>query len=283
LIKYTSNGSQAIAGLLTLLVVLIRPMFIVFLIPFIFYFLHKRSYIISTLVFSTLYGLLLFSSSWQRSLWIDYKAGLAEHIKMHQGETFRFGNDVSLPQLRYFEGYDMNQVRELAAKRFYIKRSENGNIFVLYKLVTGKQLSLFWLNGICLSLIMFLYWRYDLLVQYSGFDTRRAVLFGLSLYMIMEIFLPIHRHQYNTVQFFPILLIFFATNRQFKSPAFIFATAGVLLNITNTPLIPLRHTIGEAFILFAILLAVFKRTKEISNGPNGDHHRSWTGRTNSSI
>jgi hypothetical protein len=71
--------------------------------------------------------------------------------------------------------------------------------------------------------------------------------------MIVEIFNPVYRHEYNIVQWFPLVLTGLLVNKSWKSPENILIFLGLLLSIGNIAWIPMRHTVGEICWLTAIL------------------------------
>jgi hypothetical protein len=85
----------------------------------------------------------------------------------------------------------------------------------------------------------------------------QILILGFTLYMVLEIFNPIHRHQYNTVQWFPVVLAGFLLTKDWKKPAILLLLLGLLLNIINTPWILMRHTVGELCWLVALLIIVY--------------------------
>jgi len=78
-------------------------------------------------------------------------------------------------------------------------------------------------------------------------------IFGFCLYMIADLFSPIYRHQYYTVQWiFPLLLAAVNWSPQRKRWYGVLLI-GLLLSIIHLPFVKMGNTIGEYLILLALL------------------------------
>jgi hypothetical protein len=73
----------------------------------------------------------------------------------------------------------------------------------------------------------------------------QVLIFAFTLYMIVEIFSPVYRHQYNAVQWFPLILSALLIPAARRNPVLLLLALGLLLNIVNINWIPMRHTLGE--------------------------------------
>jgi Na+-transporting methylmalonyl-CoA/oxaloacetate decarboxylase beta subunit len=71
--------------------------------------------------------------------------------------------------------------------------------------------------------------------------------------MLSDLFSPLLRHQYNTLQWiFPLLLIA-AVLKPGKWPVIGLLLAGMLLNIVHIPHVKMQNTMGEYLILLVLL------------------------------
>lgn len=243
------------AGAFITVLILIRPIAVVLLIPFLLFYKQNKRLLLFTAISCALYGLFYFVSPFERALWKDYAAGLAEQVKLHQntGPTLQHNDTLTITSL---EGYNRTESLKLAAA--IPNKSENGNIFHLYHIYLHKVMPMYVLNGLWLIAMAFCCFYYYRKAKLQPFNTAASVIFGFTLYMLTEIFSPIYRHQYNTVQWLPMVLLAFACMRNYRNIAALFIVAGVLLNITNTHLLPMRHTMGEFFLLAGLLVTVYK-------------------------
>ncbi len=92
----------------------------------------------------------------------------------------------------------------------------------------------------------------------------QIILFGFTLYMIVELFGPITRHQYNTVQWFPLILTGILFLPGWNNGGFLLLVMGLVLNIVNFPSLPMRHTLGEFCWLTGMILLIFSsRLKQL--------------------
>jgi hypothetical protein len=254
-----------IAGLAAIVVVLIRPNFIVFFLPFLFLAnTYSRKYLAVLIIPVILLPAVYFSFENNRNYWKDYFAGIPESIKMHQ--TDPFGDKkvvVKVPdsaKLKEWEGWDTAEIAKHEKATNLVLHSENGNVYVIYLLLFKKQMSvglMSLLSGLSIIAILLLY----LLIhkKYGLKTLPNIALLGYCLYMIVDLFSPICRNQYYATQWlFPLLiaaLVYKPANKWFYAGLLL----GLILNIINNDYIKMEHTIGEYLILFVLLCLCLTR------------------------
>ncbi len=270
--KYTAMAF--LAGLFAVSLVLIRPNTVFMFLPFLFiagrYSLrYKMAFFVPVIL---LLGYTV-SNGHQRALWTEYAESLSEQIKLHQNLSPTSQQNEEDPGFVSWEGWNMAEVKAELAKSSYVNYSENGNFFVLVENLTGIHLSSAFLSIASFLLIFIMTLLFYFFCRKPGFDSCNIAIFGFCLYMTSDLFSPIYRHQYNTVQwFFPLLL---AASGYIKNYKWIYAAlvAGIALNIINTPFIKMEHTIGE-YIIFAALLFlafVYKRQQQLTTSFHSVH------------
>jgi hypothetical protein len=136
--------------------------------------------------------------------------------------------------------------------------SENGNVFVLYRLLLHRKLPVAALGALSLLTILaltaiFYLGRRSAQNASAVTDLTRTAIFGFCLYMIADLFSPIYRHQYFSVEWvFPFLLAGSIWSPQ-RRTWYIAIAAGLLLSIVHLPFLKMANTIGEYMILLALL------------------------------
>ena len=162
------------------------------------------------------------------------------------------------PGFKNIEGFDIAAIRASKARDSIQSRNEHGNFFVLYKLAFKRQLPEAWLlAGSLLSTLLILLVFYFCTMP-GNRSLYQCMLAGFVIYMMLEMFLPTHRHQYNTVQFlFPLLLAAMHI-RQVKPIAAGLIAPGLLLNIIGWEIFPMKNTVGELLMLAGFLFAVMR-------------------------
>jgi hypothetical protein len=244
------------AGLTAVSLVLARPTMIFFFIPFLL--LINRYSLKYLLVFFTPVIILLsysFFNKMERSFWIDYKKGLAAQIEDHQSGTYGLRN-LAFKQIRYaeWEGWNQDSIRkekELRPIKFKIEFAgvKSIAINVFNKKLSTKELT-YSFGIISVFLITFFVikrWKDP------SMNVAIAAIFGFCLYMLSDLFSPIVRPQYNTVQWlFPLLFCASFYDRRYKK-FHLLLTLGLVLNVLTISQIKMRHTLGEYLILFALL------------------------------
>ena len=249
-----SKTGLIIAGMCMAVFVLNRPIALIVFIPLIILFKTERLFFITSFTCLILYGLFVLTSPFERFLWNNYSYALQKHVDMHQ--IFDLGPPAhySRPNVTKLEGFDIEKIDRISVEKPIKTYSETGNFFVIYYMLTNKRMPLPVLYtltaGLMIGLIMLFFYYY----RKHNLFVIQTLLFSFSLYIILELCNPIHRFQYNTVQWFPLVLTGIALFRNWKSFAFILLLLGLLLNISNISAILMRHTIGEYFWMIALLI-----------------------------
>lgn len=245
-----------LAALCAVMVVLIRPFAVLAFIPFLFILPVTKKFIVYSMASSVAYLLIVAASPHQMQVYRDYNQFIKYAVNEHQEKPLPSRTVVANPGLRNLEGFDIDSIRLYKMKNPVKSFSENGNFFVLYRRVVGRQLPEKWLLvGSMLSTLTIL------LLFYFGTAGRgrtleQCMLLGFVIYLVLEMFLPMHRHQYNTVQFlFPLLLAGMYIRSINLWPTILIA-AGLLLNLLKWQVMPMKNTTGEVLMLAGLMLAV---------------------------
>ncbi|HXB29554.1 MAG TPA: hypothetical protein VNW49_07030 [Puia sp.] len=264
-----SNKKSGIvlAGISAAAFVLIRPFGMVIFIPFMM--LYKKNLLFLTVAFSGLIIYLLFvvNDPYEKSLYLNYAGRMKMHVLFHQNTLT---NPPGIPKagtlsVKKFEGIDFEEADRQINEHPIKVYSESGNIFILYYYITHKKIPLAWLlflsAGIVLSLTVYFYFY---LKKYPV-QKIQILLFAFTMYMIVELFGPVTRHQYNTVQWFPLIMTGFLVLPGWISRISFLLLAGLVLNIVNFPWLPMRHTLGEFCWMTSMILIIFSsRLKEVA-------------------
>ncbi len=254
LLRGNKKLNIVLAAICSAVLVLSRPTAIFIYLPFIL--LYKKNYFFLLLAgfFLAAYGLFAVLNKKEKLYWIDYNAALKEQVKLHQGLGPALQNNERLLHFTRLEGFDFIEVMANYAKNPIPVDSENGNVFVLYKLLTHKKISIGALTILLLITVailsaIFIFKRID--------NMGQTVMFAFLLYMLADLFSPIYRHQYNTAQWLPLLLLAFILIEKLPAYIMVLILTGLALNITNITFIPMRHTIGEYIWLFTLSMLAF--------------------------
>jgi len=244
----------AAAGLCAILLVLIRPNCLVLLLPFL---LLVKKYPVRWLVAFFLPVVMLAGlevvNPQERALWMDYKNFLGEQIKIHQGS----GGDAAPPQPVYanWEGWRQSDIDASYARFPYDKHSEHGNIFVLFEKIVHRKTNVAVLSTalviVLLALLVVFIRKRRLEADY---DPLPVAVFGFCLYMISDLFSPVWRFQYYTLQWLCPVLLVAAAYKPGQQKWFILLGFMLALNILNIPFIKMEHTLGEYGMLAVLLL-----------------------------
>lgn len=246
-----------LAGLFFISSILLRPNSGFFFLPFLL-FLKKASFhqIILFSIAPILFALFILSSEHQRSLWNMYKKNVFAHAVFHQND------DTAIQHVDHSNSFNNNDIHDVENEPIY---SENGNFFVIFKKISGIKVSMDFLIFATLILNALLCAAFFKKDFHQESSLVIVCIFGACLYMISDLLSPIHRHQYYTVQwFFPLLIALALYEKKFRVIYYAIGL-GLLLNIINTPLLKMEHTLGEYIWLLTLMILVFgyKSKKQI--------------------
>jgi hypothetical protein len=251
------KGLIVFAGICAAALVLTRPIALVIFLPFIFQYKKQLLFLVTALAALSVYGLFVLFSPPETALWKEYARAVQAHVQYHQGETREMREILRSCEPEDLEGINIAAVQKKIKEHPIRVYSENGNIFYIYRLITGKKMSLILLNILLVLTITLLVGFFFFLSRKNRPLLLQTLVFAFTLYMLVDLFSPIYRHQYYTVQWFPIVLSGCLLTNEWRKPAFLLLALGLLFNIINTPWIPVRHTLGEIFWLAGLLLIVF--------------------------
>ena len=252
---------SVVTGVAAAALVMIRPNAVLFLVPLLF----VRGFRWWSLLPGFLALIWVLASPGERRLWGDYEAMLGQQVKIHQdlGPTRR--PVPTDPGFRQWEGINMDTVKARLIRDPVRIYSENGNIFVLYRKITGRPmavtiLTLFGVLAVLLVAFMMIVRR-----RQGDLQPAQFAIIGFCLYMISDLFSPIYRHAYYGVQWLmPLLLaasLFPGANRKDRAIYF-WLLLCLLLNIVHLPFIRMGNTIGEYGFLIGLLLIGFAHRVE---------------------
>jgi hypothetical protein len=254
-----SNKKNGIimAGLMMAVWILNRPIGIICLLPILLLYKQRRIFFLSTIGSLMVYGVFVLSSPFERILWRNYADGIQKQVKLHQEVDPKYSPPPPImPVNREMEGINFNEVEKNMAEHPIPVYSENGNFFVLYYQVMHKKIPLTWLNGISLFITGVLMFFFYFIHRKNKAADLQVLIFAFTIYMVILIFSPLYRHQYNTVQWFPLILVALQVPVNRKKTVLFLLALGLLLNIVNMHWIPMRHTLGEFFWLIALWISV---------------------------
>jgi hypothetical protein len=268
LTKRENKTAAFIGGLSAIVMLLTKPNLVLFLIPFLFLInRYSRKYLLVFFTPVILVTALHFSFESNRTYWRDYFKVIPEIVKENQTEWTpaqieKIISDRKLRLLNY-EGWNYNELVAHDKATHPVLRSENGNVYIIYKLLFNRKMSMGMMNFLSVSAIIVLLALF--LLMRKKFDILalpNAALLGYCIYMAVDLNSPICRHQYYGSQwFFPILLagaLYTRANKWFYVPLL----AGLVLNVMNTDYILMEHSLGEYIILVTLICLSLTRKLE---------------------
>lgn len=233
--------------------VLMRPIALIFFIPYFFQYKKYVRFVTCSLVALVLYGFFVLCSPFEKAIWKNYYDGLKAQVGFHQGKNPAVKiPDRERPGILQLEGINIRKVEKIPASTSIIVYNECGSAFILYQLLTHRWLPLPMLYLMLFFVLFMVTGVYY--VKRERLSTLQIILFSFVLYMIVEFFSPVTRHQYNTVQWLPLLMAGFLLVTEWRSPAFLLLMAGFVLTIFIPLWLPMRQTIGEFLWACGLLL-----------------------------
>lgn len=256
-------------GILAASVILVRPNFIVFFIPFIFLLPQLKVKPVLILLLPGIIGMLfILTSSFQRQLWSDFFSAVKIHTQIHQGQSVDTVTYTSSLKYKEWEGINMKNASTITPDMKNFPRSENGNFFVLVKVFLHKKIGpsgLLITSSLLLLILSCVFYYLTKKTRPTMNDIIILACLGFCFYMVTDLFSPIYRHQYYTLQWVAPVLLFFSISKIKTDWKFmLIICSGIILNMLNIPVIKMEHTIGEYLVLCTLLLysfVYFKRKK----------------------
>jgi Glycosyltransferase family 87 len=256
-----------LAGLAAVILFLARPTTALFFLPFLF-LLKKYSYKYLFVFFVPVLILLSYSllNKNERSFWLDYRHAIAAHITDEQRDDHAARTLAFKPVMyQTWEGWDQSSIKKAEAAYPAHLTLEYAGVPHLAKAIFHTKIPLIILNfcfAAIMALLMIIFFRRHM--HDPSLHIALVAIFGFCLYMLSDFFSPVLRRQYYTLQWiFPLLLCAAFYNQKLRT-LYVLLTAGLLLNILNTPYIKIRHTIGEYLILFTLLWMCLSRQSRLS-------------------
>jgi hypothetical protein len=238
------------AGLAAAALVMVRPNAVLFLVPFLL--MRDLKWVFWAPAVVAL-GWVLFSPR-ERGLWGDYEDMLREQVKIHQDLGAATRTAVADPGYRYWEGMDMDTARARIGRDPVHIHSENGNVFVLYRALVGRRMPVALLGVLGVMAIGVVLFALALVRRrYGDLEPAQLAIVGFCLYMISDLFSPIYRHAYYSVQWIMPLLIAASLYRRRLNGWYLGLLAGMILNIVHLPFVRMGNTIGEYGFLGCLL------------------------------
>jgi hypothetical protein len=246
-----------VAGAAAISLVLIRPNGLLILLPFLLLYrrLHRR-WLIAFSIPVVLALTWIFTDGQEQKLWKEYRNAIMEHTAQHlQFNPYIPGTRESA--YACWEGVD--SVR-MAGREVGMPGNEHGNFFLLFRRLYKPGLNLYTLQAISLVLIGGLSLGFVLRHRRGvAWSLPQAAIAGYCLYMISDLFSPVYRWQYYTMQWlFPVLLAWAVYHRAHRWLYFSLL-GGLVLNVLNTRCIGVEHSIGEYIMLGSLVCIAFSR------------------------
>lgn len=251
----------AVAGVCSILLVLIRPNTLVFFLPVLFLLRNfGRVRLIAFFIPVLLVTGWALADPQQRALWKDYYVNIGEQEKIHH--YLHPAEQVNAPDPCYYdwEGMHGPKIDPFDDNLPMQVHTEIGNVFYLGSLIFKWNMPIpFLLSALAavLLLLTVLYYfsvRRSQSIRWAVFEPATTLIFGYCLYMIADLFSPIVRNQYYTVQI--LFLVLLSPGIPWLSGKWVQTAilTGIILNITHFSFIKMQHTIGEYLIIGTITL-----------------------------
>ena len=245
------------AGFIAMMLILVRPNALLFFLPFLFLCkTYTRSYLIVLAIPILLLTAWTVLDKNEYGLWKDYKGAVADHTAAHFHEQ-PYIHSAKPPSFFDWEGVDLEKMSQPVILK---GENEKSNFFLLFKKFYKPGLGLLTLQALSLCLMLGLMGAFFLRHRGAGeYLLSQVAILGYCLYMISDLFSPITRWQYYTVQWlFPLLLAAAVYEHRDKWPFRLLLT-GLILNIINISLIGIEHSLGEYLMLAALIMLSFSR------------------------
>lgn len=249
-----------IAGISAALLLLIRPNTIFFLLPF-FILVKKYTSAYMSILFASLLLVVILTliPSQNRLYWKSYRLAMEEQLKSHQSLGATKQENEPNPDYQDWEGWSSKEITKEYEKSPYDFPKEHGNIFVFVNNAFHTKLPLWLLSLTALLAILalaLLFYRYT--TPISKVNLYSIAIFAFLIYMLTDIFSPVHRFLYYGVQWlFPLFLVAACFEKKYLWIYGCIIT-GIIFNSIGLRFIPMENTLGEYIIFLFLIIFIFK-------------------------
>lgn len=247
--QYNNHWAAILNGLLLSVLILMRPVMIVFALPF----LLQRKW--RPLLYVALFAAVYFMMQWYvGSIWIWKEYGDAMNVWAVQQFNLQ-------PVKDYLDIHPIAKLEGSSAVQYspYQWLTENSSLAGFVYRFLGSELS----SAVLMLIALFLsaVFAFSIRNKLSKFDGSRLFVFAFLLYFIAEISLPAVRNIYNSIQWvFPLLIIFSQSYIQKKS--IVLLIIGGLLSLGLFKFLPFDLTLAE--LIFAAICFQYINTKGVN-------------------
>jgi hypothetical protein len=199
------------------------------------------------------------ASKTERELWWGYNELVHDYEKWSQNLGPATADNAPDPHFAHWEGIDKPAADRLSVTATEKIYTENGNAFVLFRLLFHRQLPpAVWIAAALILIALATGVFYARCGPFSTLPLSQLAIFAFCCYMITDLFSPIYRHQYYTVQWlFPLLLAAATVTRPQRNWLW-GLTACLLIIAVHLPVLRMQNTIAE-YSMMAILLTLNSR------------------------
>lgn len=269
LYKFSNKQNYIILAIvLSLVLVLIRPLSILVLFPIIFNFSKLKLYILGFGSILLLTIMIFGFNKYQNKLWQDYFYSINYYKNFHLGKISPLNKLPEIKEPEIVEGYNMQKVVFFNFNKAYKEYLINYYKFpgeLGFKNFTMKE------TAIHYSILCFIVFICSMLLlkKITGYYKSIEIAFclGIFFYIATEIFIPINRATYNQVQW--LALISFIPF--FKNTISIILTFLLLfmmsINITDFDSQIITSELFAFLIIVIHLATIYKWNKESTDNP----------------
>ena len=264
--------SVLLGGICIVFVILTRPTFGIFFIPF---FLLKESRktfgIAGGLLFA--YVALVCLNKPQRQLWQSYFSMGKFYSGVYVSVSQQPVPDSISGFYKHLEGMDMEYARgNEIYLRVYKGQTERSNYFLVHKKLFGKLPRFRWLfflqgTSIFISSIFAVWYA---LQRGTVFSWKYPLLLGTIALWAFDFFSAVDNHLYYITLIFPCFVFCLSQIKKIILLPIIFILIGITFNIFNVP-IGLHATLGQIIILVGLVLWLWNDRKDgrnnVANNP----------------
>lgn len=243
---YKNNWACLLSGLLLAVLILMRPIMIAFVIPFLLQ--KKWRPLLYVITFTGVY----FITQWYNgSIWIWKEYIHAMNVWAEQQFSLQ-------PVKDYLDVYSITKIEGSLAVQYspYQWLTENSSLTGLAFRFLGWQLpvTVLMITALFISALL----AFSVRNKLNKFDARRLFVFAFMVYFIAEISLPAVRNIYTSVQWiFPLLVIFSQSNLHKKT--IILLLIGGFFAMGFFKFLPFDLTLAE--LIFAVISIQYINTK----------------------
>ncbi|MFT4062049.1 MAG: glycosyltransferase 87 family protein [Edaphocola sp.] len=250
---------QVLAGILLLVLTLLRPNGIVMCLPFMLCWPQWRSLLFTYLSCGAGYVIFCLLNSFEKTLWQDFFASLKLHQarQMIPNQSPIYGNWYVHDMMpRPFEGADYIAIDAALEARPFEINTENTNVKDVYRAFAHKYPPACLLQALFGASVVVVMWVAHKVNKLRSLAPHQLAITGMLLFFLSNFFSTVTSNAYQWPQWYAVAAVYGMAMDKIQKRALVFFAAGLVVNQYFFPDFRGKHIVAEMLLLASCVLTL---------------------------